>query len=74
MAGACGGETPARLIRRVVLASASRSGGARRARGNHWPVLRSAARATPVPARNHLLRLHPHHAGGHSVGPPMSGV
>jgi len=27
MAGACGGETPARLIRRVVLASASRSGG-----------------------------------------------
>jgi hypothetical protein len=36
--------------------------GAHRARGNHWPVPRSADRATPVPARNHLLSVHLHHA------------
>src|SRR6266851_2433091 len=36
--------------------------GARRARGNHWPMLWFAVRATPVLARNHLLSVHLHHA------------
>jgi len=37
----------------TVLATASRSGGARRARGNRWPVLGSTVRATPVLAWDH---------------------
>ena len=51
------GEAPAGFICGVVLASASRSGGACRTRSNHWPVLWPAVRATPVLARNHLVSV-----------------
>src|SRR6266851_6607283 len=61
MVGACGARRrPIDLRGGTCLSVALR--GARRARGNHWPVLWSAVRATPVLARNHRLSVHLHHA------------
>jgi len=45
-------EACAHMICVVVFASASRSGGSRRARGNYRPMFGSAVRAAPVLARN----------------------